>query len=141
MKRLLVFMKGYKKECVLAPLFKMLEASFELFVPLVVASIIDKGIGEKNSTHILYMCLVLVGLATVGLSCTLFAQYFSAKASCGFVAKIRHALFKHISTLSYTEIDTLGNSTLITRMTNDANQVQTGVNLTLRLFKIGRAHV
>ena len=134
MKRLLVFMKGYKKECVLAPLFKMLEASFELFVPLVVASIIDKGIGEKNSTHILYMCLVLVGLATVGLSCTLFAQYFSAKASCGFVAKIRHALFKHISTLSYTEIDTLGNSTLITRMTNDANQVQTGVNLTLRLF-------
>ena len=134
MKSLFVYMKSYKKECVLAPLFKMLEACFELFVPLVVASIIDVGIGESNKNHVIYMCLILVGLATIGLSCTLFAQYFSAKASCGFVAKIRHALFKHISTLSYTEIDSLGNSTLITRMTNDANQVQTGVNLTLRLF-------
>lgn len=134
MKRLLSFMKGYRRECVLSPLFKMLEACFELFVPLVVASIIDNGIGKSDTKHIIHMCLVLVALAVVGLSCTLFAQYFAAHASCGFVAKIRHALFSHISSLSYSEIDTLGNSTLITRMTNDANQVQTGVNLTLRLF-------
>ena len=133
-KRLLGFMRGYRRECVLSPLFKMLEACFELFVPLVVASIIDNGIDKGDTSHIINMCLVLVLLATVGLSCTLFAQYFAAHASCGFVAKIRHALFSHISSLSYTEIDTLGNSTLITRMTSDANQVQTGVNLTLRLF-------
>jgi ABC-type multidrug transport system fused ATPase/permease subunit len=134
MKNLLVYLKGYKKECVLAPLFKMLEALFELFVPFVVASIIDDGIIKENTSHIVKMVIVLVALATIGLSCTLFAQYFSAKASCGFVAKIRHALFGHISSLTYQELDTLGNSTLITRMTNDANQVQTGVNLTLRLF-------
>ncbi len=134
MKRLLSFMKGYRRECVLSPLFKMLEACFELFVPLVVASIIDRGIANNNTQHIINMCLVLVGLAVVGLSCTLFAQYFASHASCGFVAKIRHALFSHISSLSYQEIDSVGNSTLITRMTSDANQVQTGVNLTLRLF-------
>lgn len=134
MKRLFSFMKGYRRECVFAPLFKMLEALFELFVPLVVASIIDNGIEKGDREHVIYMCLVLVVLGAVGLSCTLFAQYFSAKAACGYSAKARHALFKHISSLSYSEIDTLGTSTLINRMTSDTNQVQTGINLTLRLF-------
>ena len=112
----------------------MLEALFELFVPLVVASIIDDGIGNGDSNHVLKMCLLMAALGAIGLSCTLFAQYFSAKAACGFSAKVRHSLFKHISSLSYTEIDTLGTSSLINRMTNDTNQVQTGINLTLRLF-------
>lgn len=134
MKKLLVYLNGYKKECVFAPLFKMLEALFELFVPLVVASIIDKGIGNGDKNYVVYMCLLMVALGAIGLSCTLVAQYFSAKAACGFSAKLRHSLFKHISSLSYTEIDTLGTSSLINRMTNDTNQVQTGINLTLRLF-------
>ncbi len=134
MKKLLVYLNGYKKECVLAPLFKMLEACFELFVPLVVASIIDKGIGNGDGKYVVYMCLLMVALGAIGLTCTLFAQYFSAKAACGFSAKLRYSLFKHISSLSYTEIDTLGTSSLINRMTNDTNQVQTGINLTLRLF-------
>ena len=134
MKKLLVYLKGYRKECVFAPVFKMLEALFELFVPLVVASIIDDGIGNGDSNHVLKMCLLMAALGAIGLSCTLFAQYFSAKAACGFSAKVRHSLFKHISSLSYTEIDTLGTSSLINRMTNDTNQVQTGINLTLRLF-------
>ncbi len=134
MRRLLVYMKGYYKECVLSPLFKMLEAGFELIIPLVVASIIDVGIAGNDGSYIIKACLIMAALGLIGLTCTLFAQYFAAKASCGFVAKIRHALFSHISSLSYTEIDTLGTSTLITRMTSDANQVQSGVNLTLRLF-------
>ncbi len=134
MKRLLVYLKGYGKECVFAPVFKMLEALFELFIPLVVASIIDNGIGKSDSNHVIKMCLIMVALGAIGLTCTLFAQYFSAKAACGFSAKVRHSLFKHISSLSYTEIDSLGTSSLINRMTNDTNQVQTGVNLTLRLF-------
>ena len=134
MKKLLVYLNGYKKECVFAPLFKMLEACFELFVPLVVASIIDTGIANGDKGYIVKMCLLMALLGAVGLTCTLFAQYFSARAACGFSAKLRRSLFKHISSLSYTEIDTLGTSSLINRMTNDTNQVQTGINLTLRLF-------
>ena len=134
MKKLLVYLKGYRKECVFAPAFKMLEALFELFIPLVVASIIDNGIGKNDSNHVVKMVLIMVALGAIGLTCTLFAQYFSAKAACGFSAKVRHSLFAHISSLSYTEIDTLGTSSLINRMTNDTNQVQTGINLTLRLF-------
>lgn len=135
MKKLLKYMKGYTRECVFSPLFKMLEAFFELLVPLVVANIIDVGIGEgKPKSYIIYACLIMAGLGAIGLTCTLFAQYFAAKASVGFVSKIKRALFSHISSLSYTEIDKLGTATLITRMTSDANQVQSGVNLTLRLF-------
>ncbi len=134
MKRLLKFLSDYKKECVLAPLFKMLEASFELFVPLVVASIIDKGIGLGDKGYILKMCAVLLGLALVGLTSSLTAQYFSAKAAVGFATKVRHALFSHLQGLSYSEIDKIGTSTMITRMTSDINQTQTGVNMVLRLF-------
>ena len=134
MKKLLVYMKGYKKQCVLAPLFKMLEAGFELFIPLVVASIIDTGIANSDTSYIVWCCVIMVVLGAIGLSCTLFAQYFSAYCAVGFVSAIKHGLFKHISSLSYKEIDTLGTSTMITRMTSDVNQVQTGVNLTLRLF-------
>ena len=134
MKKLLVYMKGHKKHCVLAPLFKMLEACFELFIPLVVANIIDVGIKNNDTSYIVWCCVIMVALGAIGLTCTLFAQYFSASASVGFVSSIKHSLFKHISSLSYTEIDKLGTSTLITRMTSDANQVQSGVNLTLRLF-------
>ena len=127
-------MKGYTKECIISPFFKMLEASFELFVPLVVASIIDIGIANNDKGYIIQRCLVLVALAVIGLSCTLLAQYYAAKAAVGFSTKVKHSLFSHIQTLSYTEIDTLGTSTLITRMTSDMNQVQSGVNLTLRLL-------
>ena len=134
MKKLFVHMKGYYKECIISPLFKMLEACFELFVPLVVANIIDIGIANKDKPYIVKMCLVMVALGVIGLSCTLVAQYFAAKASVGFTSKVRSALFKHINSLSYTELDTLGTPTLITRMTSDMNQVQTGVNLTLRLL-------
>ena len=134
MKKLLVHMKDYKKQCMLAPLFKMLEACFELFVPLVVASIIDTGIANNDTSHIVWCCIIMVSLGAIGLGCTLFAQYFSAYCAVGFVSSIKHGLFKHISSLSYREIDTLGTSTLMTRMTSDINQVQTGVNLTLRLF-------
>lgn len=134
MKKLLIYMKGYKKQCVLAPLFKMLEACFELFIPLVVASIIDTGIKNSDTSYIVRCCIVMVALGVIGLSCTLFAQYFSAYCAVGFVTQIKHGLFKHVSSLSYSEIDTLGTSTLITRMTSDINQVQSGVNLTLRLF-------
>ena len=118
----------------LAPLFKMLEASFELFVPLVVAAIIDRGIGNNNRTYIYQMGLLLVALGLIGLLCSVTAQYFSAKAAVGFVTKIKSALFGHIQGLSYTEIDVLGTSAMITRMTSDMNQVQNGVNLTLRLL-------
>lgn len=134
MKKLLRYMKEYRKECVLGPLFKLLEASFELLVPLVMASVIDVGIGNGDREYIVRMCLVLVALGAVGLVCAITAQYFAAEASVGFAAKLRHALFAHIQELSFTEMDTQGTSTLITRMTSDVNQVQNGVNLTLRLL-------
>lgn len=134
MKKLLVYLKGYKKETILAPLFKMLEASFELFVPLVIAAIIDTGIENRDIPYIVRMALLLIVLAVIGLTCSLTAQYFSAKAAVGFAAKLKSALFAHIEALSFKEIDTLGTSTLITRMTSDVNQVQSGVNLVLRLF-------
>lgn len=134
MKKLLYFMKDYKKESVLAPLFKMLEAFFELFVPLVVASIIDDGIVPKDSGHIIRMCLLLLVLAAVGLACSITAQYFAAKSAVGAATGIRYELFTHIQTLGYEEMDMVGTSTLITRMTSDINQVQNGINLVLRLF-------
>lgn len=134
MNRLFVYLKDYKKETILGPLFKLLEASFELFVPLVVASMIDVGIKTGDTGYIIRMCLVLVALGVIGLVCSITAQYFAAKAAVGFVKKIRHALFRHIQSLSYTELDTLGASTMITRMTSDVNQVQNGTNLTLRLL-------
>lgn len=134
MKSLLKYLKDYKKETILAPLFKMLEASFELFVPLVMAAIIDTGIANGDKGYILKMGVVLVGLGVIGLTCSVTAQFFSAKAAVGFATKLRHALFEHIQGLSYTEMDTIGSSTLITRMTSDVNQLQNGVNLTLRLL-------
>lgn len=134
MKKLLCYMKEYTKECVLGPLFKLLEASFELMVPLVMAAVIDTGIKNGDRSYIIRMCLILVALGLVGLVCSITAQYFAAKASVGFAAKLRHALFAHIQNLSFTEMDTEGTSTLITRMTSDINQVQNGVNLTLRLL-------
>lgn len=134
MKSLLKYIKDYKKESILAPLFKMLEASFELMVPLVMASIIDRGIAYNDTAQIIKMGLVLVLLAAVGLVSAVTAQYFSAKAAVGFATKLRSALFAHIQGLSYTELDTIGTSTLITRMTSDVNQLQNGVNLTLRLL-------
>lgn len=127
-------MKGYIRECILGPLFKLLEALFELFVPLVIAAIIDTGIANGDTGYIVKMCLVLVGLGLAGLCFSITAQFFAAKAAVGFVTKLRHALFEHIQTLSYTELDETGSSTLITRMTSDINQVQNGVNLTLRLL-------
>lgn len=134
MKELLKYLKKYKIECVCAPLFKMLEASFELIVPLVMAAIIDTGIENKDTGYILKMCGVLVALGFVGLICSVVAQYFSAKAAVGFATGVRHSLFSHLLGISFTEIDTLGTSTMITRMTGDVNQVQTGVNMVLRLF-------
>lgn len=134
MKSLLVFLKNYKKECVLAPLFKMLEASFELIVPLVVSAIIDVGIANSDRGYIVQMCLVMVALGLIGLTCSVTAQYFAAKAAAGFGTKVRHQLFSHIQTFSFSEIDKAGTATLITRMTSDINQVQSGVNMVLRLF-------
>lgn len=134
MKSLMKYLNGYKKECVLSPLFKLLEATFELFVPLVMASIIDKGISNSDKPYIVKMCMVLIALGIIGLVCSITAQYFAAKAAVGFAAKLRHALFSHIQGLSFSEIDTLGTSTLINRMTSDVNQVQNGVNLVLRLL-------
>lgn len=134
MKKLLIYLKDYKKETILAPLFKMLEASFELFVPLVIAAIIDTGVSTGDKPYIMKMCGVLVILAVIGLISAITAQYFAAKAAVGFSTKLRHALFKHIESLSFSEMDTIGTSTLITRMTSDINQVQNGVNLVLRLF-------
>lgn len=134
MRSLLKYIKDYRKESILAPLFKMLEASFELMVPLVMASIIDRGIAHNDTAQIIKMGLVLVLLAAVGLISAVTAQYFSAKAAVGFATKLRSALFAHIQGLSYTELDTIGTSTLITRMTSDVNQLQNGVNLTLRLL-------
>lgn len=134
MKKLLVYMKGYRKESILGPLFKLLEASFELLVPLVMASVIDVGIQNRDKDYVIRMCLIMIGLGAVGLVCSITAQYFAAKASVGFASKLRGALFSHIQSLSYTEMDREGSSTLITRMTSDVNQVQNGVNLTLRLL-------
>ena len=134
MKKLLVYLKDYKKETVLAPLFKLLEASFELFVPLVMAAIIDNGIANGDRGYIGQMCLVLIALGIIGLTCSITAQYFAARAAVGFAAQMKQALFAHIQSLSFTEMDTVGTSTLITRMTSDANQVQNGVNMVLRLF-------
>lgn len=134
MKKLLCYLKDYKKESVLGPLFKLLEATLELFVPLVVAAIIDTGIGNQDRGYVAKMCLVLVFLGMIGLAFSITAQYFAAKAAVGFVTRIRHVLFAHIQKLSYAELDTQGTSTLITRMTSDMNQVQNGVNLTLRLL-------
>lgn len=134
MKKLLVYLKGYEKETVLAPLFKMLEALFELFVPLVMAAVIDVGIDGHDRGYVIRMCLVLIALGVIGLACSITAQYFAAKAATGFSTVLRRELFAHIQSLSYTEMDNLGTSTLITRMTSDINQVQSGVNLVLRLF-------
>lgn len=134
LKKLFVYLKNYKLETVLAPLFKMFEALLELFVPLVVKKIIDVGIMNSDGTYILKMCVLLAFIAFVGLAFSITAQYFSAKAAVGFSSELRYALFSHIGTLSYSEIDTLGTSKLITRMTSDVNQVQNGINLTLRLL-------
>ncbi len=134
MKKLYVYLNNYKKECVLAPLFKMLEASFELIIPLVVSAIIDVGIANGDGNYIGRMCLVMVALGLCGLVSSVTAQYFAAKAAAGFGTKVRHALFSHIQWFSFSEIDKMGTATLITRMTSDINQVQSGVNMVLRLF-------
>ena len=134
MYKLLRFLKSYKKESILGPLFKLLEASFELLVPLVVAAIIDKGIGGSDRGYTVKMCLLLAALGVVGLISSVTAQFFAAKAAVGFAEKVRHALFNHIQNLSYSDIDSLGTTTLVTRMTSDMNQVQYGVNMTLRLL-------
>ena len=134
MKTLLAYLKDYKKESILAPLFKMLEASFELFVPLVMAAIIDVGIANQDKLYIVKMCFVLIALGIIGLVCSITAQYFAAKAATGVGTGIRHGLFEHIQKFTFTEMDQLGTSTLITRMTSDINQIQSGVNLVLRLF-------
>ena len=134
MKRLFIYLKGYGRECVLAPLFKMLEASFELFIPLVVARIIDSGIRTGDRGTIVTMVLLMAALGFVGLCSAVTAQYFAAKAAIGFSSRVRHVLMAHIQSLSHTELDTLGTSTLITRMTSDVNQVQSGVNMCLRLL-------
>ena len=134
MRKLLIYLNEYRKECILAPLFKLLEASFELIVPLVVAAIIDHGIAASNKSYIFKMGGVMVLLALIGLACSITAQYFAAKAAVGFSTKVRYALFSHIQKLSFSEMDTIGTSTLITRMTSDINQTQSGVNMVLRLF-------
>ena len=134
MKRLLKYLKDYTKESILAPLFKLLEAGFELFVPLVMAKIIDQGIANRDGGTILRMGLCLVLLASVGLASSVTAQFFAAKAAVGFATKLREALFGHIQSLSFTNMDKAGTSTMITRMTSDVNQVQSGVNMVLRLF-------
>ena len=131
MKKLLRFLKTYRKESILAPLFKLLEASFELFVPLVMAAIIDVGIAGADTGYIGKMGAVLVLLAAVGFAASLTAQYFAAKAAVGFAAELKHDLFQHIQSLSFGDMDRLGTSAMITRMTSDVNQVQSGVNLAL----------
>ena len=134
MKKILKYLKGYEKQCVLGPLFKLLEATFELFIPLVVANIVDVGIGNGDRGYILRMCAVMIALGVIGLLMAVCAQYFSAVAAVGFSTRLRHAVLRHILHLSYSQIDELGTSTMITRMTSDINQVQNGVNLTLRLL-------
>lgn len=134
MRKLLIYLKDYKKESILGPLFKLLEASFELIVPLVVASMIDVGIPAQDKGYIVKMALVLVALGIIGLTSSVTAQFFAAKAAVGFATKVRHALFEHIQKLTFGQMDSQGTATLITRMTSDVNQVQNGVNLVLRLF-------
>ena len=134
MKKLLRFMRGYEKQCVLGPLFKLLEASFELLIPLVVAQIVDVAIAEGNGGYAAKMCGVMIALGVIGMICAFTAQYFAAKAAVGFSTRLRHAVMEHILGLSYAQIDRLGTSTMVTRMTSDINQVQNGVNLTLRLL-------
>lgn len=134
MKRLMMYLKDYKKESILAPLFKLLEAFFELLVPLVMANIIDYGISNRNMGYIGKMGLLLLLLGVVGLASSITAQFFAAKAAVGFSTQLRQALFDHIEDLSFTDIDKAGTSTMITRMTSDVNQVQSGINMTLRLF-------
>lgn len=134
MKSLLVYLKDYKKESVLGPLFKLLEASFELIVPLVVASMIDVGIANNDKGYVVKMCVIMAALGVTGLISSVTAQFFAAKAAVGFATKLRHALFEHIESLSFSNMDKQGTSTLITRMTSDINQLQSGVNMVLRLF-------
>ena len=134
MKHLLKYMKGYGKECVLGPLFKLLEASFELLIPFVVAAIVDTGIANSDTGYIVNMCLVMIALGVIGMICAFTAQYFAARAAVGFAARLRHSVMENILKLSYSQIDTIGTSTMVTRMTADINQVQNGVNLTLRLL-------
>lgn len=133
-KKLLKYFKGYTLQCILGPLFKLLEASFELLIPLVVASIIDVGIKNGDKPYIIKMCIIMAALGLIGLICSVTAQYFAARAAVGFTKKLRHALFDKIQSFSYAKLDKLGTATVITRMTSDMNQVQTGVNLTLRLL-------
>jgi ABC-type multidrug transport system fused ATPase/permease subunit len=133
-KKLLRYIGDYKKECVMGPLFKLLEACFDLTVPLVMAWLIDRGIAAEDPSYIWKMGALLLALAAIGLVCSITAQYFAAKAAVGFASRLRHAVFAHIETLSFTEMDELGTSTMITRMTSDINQVQSGVNMALRLF-------
>lgn len=134
MKKLLVYLKDYKKESILGPLFKLLEASFELIVPLVVASMIDVGIAQGDKGYVGRMCLIMAALGLIGLVCSITAQYFAAKAAVGFATRLRHGVFEHIQKLSFSQLDREGTATLITRITSDINQVQSGVNLALRLF-------
>lgn len=134
MKELLVYIKEYTKECILGPFFKLLEACFDLAVPLVMASVIDKGIASRDKGYIFKYGGILILLAVIGLTCSITAQFFAAKAATGFAANVRYALFKHIESLSFTEMDGIGTSTMITRMTSDINQLQSGVNMALRLF-------
>lgn len=134
MKKLLVYLKKYTKESILAPLFKMLEASFELLIPLVVKEIVDVGIVAGDKSYVIKMCLVMVALGLIGLVCAVTAQYYSAKAAVGFATGLRHSLFGHMQKLSYSQMDGIGTSTMVTRMTSDINQVQNGVNMVLRLF-------
>ena len=134
MRKLMRYMRGFGKECILGPLFKLLEASFELLIPLVVAAIVDTGISNGDRGYVVKMCLVMIALGIIGLICAVTAQYFAAKAAVGFAGRLRHAVMEHILSLSYSEIDVLGTSTMVTRMTSDINQVQNGVNLTLRLL-------
>ena len=134
MKKLLAYLRPYQKECVISPLFKMLEAIFDLLVPLVVKQIIDVGIANADKPYIVGMCAILVGFAVIGLTCSVIAQYYAARAAVGFSSEVRRDLFAHIQKLSYAETDRVGTATLITRMTADINQLQSGVNMTLRLF-------
>lgn len=134
MKSLLAYLKKYKLECIMAPLFKLLEACFDLFVPVVVKMIMDEGIRNKDTSYVIHGCLVLVALGVIGLTCSLIAQYFAARAAVGTSTGLRHQLFAHLQRLSYKNADKLGKSSMITRMTSDINQVQSGVNMFLRLF-------
>jgi len=134
LRKLLIYIRDYKLESILGPLFKLLEACMDLIVPLVMAYIIDKGIGGNDKGLIVRLCLLLVGLGFVGLTFSITAQFFAAKASVGFIKQVKHAVFAHIQKLSFSDIDRVGSNTLITRLTSDMNQIQTGVNLTLRLF-------